>query len=86
MEITETDFLFYSGSEGKTNIAIMADRDQETIWTSQKNISQIFNIDVRTVSEHFQNIFKTNELDENSVIRIIRTTAKDGKNYNTKFY
>lgn len=33
-----------------------------------------------------QNIFNSNELDKNSVIRKFRTTASDGKNYNTQFY
>lgn len=43
-------------------------------------------INVRTISEHLQNIFKSNELDQNSVIRKFRTTTSDGKNYNTQFY
>jgi len=41
---------------------------------------------VRTISGHLQNIFKNNELKSNSVIRKFRTTASDGKNYNTQFY
>lgn len=43
----------------------------------------LFGVDVRTISEQLQNIFKTNELEENTVIRKIRTTAADGKNYIT---
>jgi len=31
-----------------------------------------------------KNIFKTHELEENSVIRKFLITASDGKNYNTK--
>jgi len=49
-------------------------------------IAVLFDVNVRTISEHLQNIFKNNELDENSVIRKFRTTASDGKNYNTQFY
>ena len=33
-----------------------------------------------------KNIFDEGELQENSVISILETTAADGKNYNTKFY
>lgn len=78
MEIPETDFLFYGGKDGKTNIAIIADRDRETIWTSQKNIGQIFNVDVRTISEHIQNIFNSNELERHSTVRKIRIVQKEG--------
>ena len=43
-------------------------------------------MDVRTVNEHLKNIFGSGELLEDSVIRKFRTTAEDGKNYNTNFY
>lgn len=38
------------------------------------------------MSEHIKNIFSGGELDENSVVRNFRTTASDGKKYNTKYY
>ena len=49
-------------------------------------MAELFGVTVPTINEHLKNIFKTSELDENSVIRKFRTTAKDGKNYNTKYY
>ncbi|MHB1177249.1 MAG: virulence RhuM family protein [Daejeonella sp.] len=49
-------------------------------------MAELFGVDVRTVNEHLKNIFKTNELGEDSVIRNFRTTAADGKSYNIKFY
>jgi hypothetical protein len=54
--------------------------------SSQKSMAQTFGVNVRTISEHLQNIFKMKELDENSVFRKIQKTAFDGKKYNTKFY
>ena len=41
---------------------------------------------MRTISEHLQNIFADGELQPDSVIRKFRNTARDGKQYNTKFY
>ena len=38
------------------------------------------------ISEHIKNILADGELDENSVVRKFRTTAADGKNYNTAHY
>lgn len=49
-------------------------------------MAEIFDKDVRTISEHLQNIFQTNELIEESVIRKFRTTAADNKTYETNFY
>lgn len=58
----------------------------ETVWLSQKKMAELFEVGVPTVNEHIRNIFATNELEESSVIRNFRITAKDGKEYNTKHY
>lgn len=41
-------------------------------------MSELFDVDVRTISEHLQNIFESQELNENSTIRKIRTVQKEG--------
>ena len=46
----------------------------------------LYQIDVRTISEHLQKIFKDKELAEDAVIRKFQITASDGKNFNTKHY
>lgn len=38
------------------------------------------------VSEHIKHIFEDGELEKNAVVRNFRTTAADGKTYNTKYY
>jgi len=43
-------------------------------------------VSIATVNEHLKNIFKTNELKEDAVIRKFLITASDGKNYNTQHY
>jgi hypothetical protein len=60
--------------------------ENETIWLSQKLIAKLFDVEIATINEHLKNIFSSNELDENSVIRNFLITANDGKNYNTKHY
>ncbi|OGI38017.1 MAG: hypothetical protein A2140_07900 [Candidatus Muproteobacteria bacterium RBG_16_62_13] len=57
-----------------------------TAWLSQKQMSELFGKNVRTVSEHIRNVFKEGELDEPAVIRNFRITAVDGKSYDTQFY
>ena len=49
-------------------------------------MAKLFNVEVNTINYHLKEIFKLEELEEESVIRKIRITASDGKNYNTNFY
>ena len=79
-----TEFLFYTSPNGE--IKVEAFLHDENIWLTQKRIAELFGVDVRTISEHLQNIFKNGELEENSVIRNFRTTASDNKKYEVKFY
>ena len=46
----------------------------------------IFDVEVQTVNYHLKQVFKSNELDENSVVRKFRITASDGKTYLTNCY
>ena len=78
------EFLIFTAQAGEGSIEVRV--EDETVWLTQKLMAELFGVDVRTVSEHLQNIFKNNELEEDSVIRKFRTTAADGKQYNTQFY
>ena len=49
-------------------------------------MSELFGVNVPAISKHLNNIFESGELEENSVISILETTAQDGKNYKTKYY
>lgn len=77
-------FMFYSSSSGTVKVQVLV--EDETLWTSQRGMAEIFDVDVRTINEHLQNIFISQELGENSVIRNFRITAVDGKPYDTNFY
>lgn len=78
------EFLIFTGQSGEQSIE--ARYEDESIWLTQKLMAELFGVDVRTINEHLRNIFKSNELDERSVIRKFRITAADGKNYNTQHY
>ncbi len=78
------EFLIFTGQAGEQSIE--ARFEDETIWLSQKLMAELFGVDVRTISEHLKNIFKSSELSEKSVIREFRITAADGKSYSTQFY
>lgn len=78
------EFLIFTAQAGESSIEVRVEED--TVWLTQKLIAELFGVNVRTISEHLQNIFISDELDEKSVIRKFRITASDGKQYNTKFY
>src|SRR5882757_9928752 len=70
------EILLYTGPEGKTNIEVFYEED--TFWLSQKKMGELFGVDVRTINEHLQNIFKTNELESEATIRKFRIVQKEG--------
>lgn len=64
-----SDFLFYESSEGRTKIQVVVDDERETIWVTQKSLSEIFDIDVSGITKHLRNIFDTGELIETSNVQ-----------------
>ena len=84
MSKENNQLIFYSTPQGNVKVEVIF--ETETFWLSQKRMADLFGVDVRTINEHLKNIFKIGELSEDSVIRNFRTTAADGKAYNTKFY
>ena len=59
---------------------------EDTLWLTQEAIATLFDKKRSTITEHLQNIFNSNELQEAAVCRKFRRTATDGKEYATKFY
>lgn len=58
----------------------------ETVWLTQKQMAELFGKDRRTITRHIQNIYKDEELDENSVCSFFEHTAEDGKKYTVQYY
>ena len=79
------DLIIYQ-SQNNENISVEVLYNDEDFWLTQKSMAELFDIEVNTINYHLKEIFKTNELEEQSVIRKIRITANDGKKYNTNFY
>ena len=77
-----TDIAIFESTQGDVQVQL----EQETVWLTQKQMSELFEKNVRTISEHINNIFKEGELDKEAVIRNIRITAEDGKDYQTNHY
>ncbi len=78
------NLVLYQNETGNKIIEVLY--DSEDFWLTQKTMADLFSVKVNTINYHLKEIFSSGELEENSVIRKIRTTANDGKKYNTKFY
>ena len=75
--------LYKSGLDETAINALIKD---ETIWLTQKAMSELFDCTPDNIGLHLKNIFASGELDKNSVTEKISATASDGKNYLTQFY
>ena len=78
------EYLTFVAASGQDGVeAVYADED---VWLSQKMMSVLYDVETNTINYHLKKIFSDNELEEDSVIRNFRITAKDGKSYNTQHY
>lgn len=78
------EFLLFQIENKEDGIEVLY--QDETLWLTQDAIAQLFDKSRSTIAEHLQNIFQSQELQENSVCRKFRRTASDGKSYATKYY
>lgn len=84
MANNSSDIILYSTPEG--NIRVEVVYAGETFWLTQKRMAELFGVDRSVITKHLQNIFATQELEEDSVCANFAHTAEDGKTYQTNFY
>ena len=68
------------------NMRLEVRLQDDTVWLTQQQITELFKTTKQNVSLHINNIFKEGELVKESVVKESLTTASDGKNYRTKYY
>ena len=78
------EIIIYTTDDGQVDIEVRL--EDENVLLTQNSMVELFDTTKQNISLHIKNIFDEKELDENSVVKENLTTAKDGKNYKTKFY
>ena len=78
------EFLIFQIENKEEGIEVLYQDD--TLWLTQDAIALLFDKGRSTIAEHLQNIFQSQELQEDSVCRKFRRTASDGKTYAIKYY
>lgn len=54
-------------NDGDLNIEVQISPNQETVWLTQKQMGELFDVKQATLSEHINNILESGELDETSI-------------------
>lgn len=69
-----SNIVVYNDGELELKVSV----DEETIWLTQKQISEVFGVNIPAISKHIKNIYKDNELNQFSTISILETVQKEG--------
>jgi hypothetical protein len=80
----DSQLIIYQTEDGLTKIDVAFDGD--IVWLTQAQMVELFQSSKANISEHISHVFEEGELVEDSVVRKFRTTAADGKSYNTNHY
>ncbi len=54
-------------TDGDKNIEVQVSPDKETVWLTQRQMEELFDIKQATISEHINNILSEGELDDTSI-------------------
>ena len=80
---TEGEIILYQ-SDDSTQLEVRI--ENETVWLSINQMSDLFGRDKSVISRHIRNVFAEGELESSSVVAKNATTAIDGKIYQVEFY
>lgn len=76
MELSDK-IVIYQTADGKTTVDVKL--ENETVWLSQAQMSELFQTDRTSILRHIKNIYKTGELEEFSTCAIFAQVREEGK-------
>lgn len=80
------EYLTFVAATGGEETSVEMRYEDENVWLTQKMMGVLYDVETQTINYHLKKVFSDSELQEESVIRIFRITAADGKSYNTNHY
>lgn len=81
---SDSNVIIYTTEDGQVKIEVKL--ENENVWLTQNAMAELFDTTRNNITMHIKNIFEEEELEPISVSKESLLTAKDGKNYKTKFY
>ena len=76
LEIVEGKVIIYQTKDGASSIDVRL--EGETVWLTQSQLSELFQTDRTSILRHIKNIYKTDELDENSTCAFFTQVREEG--------
>jgi hypothetical protein len=67
--MSKTEIIIYQMPDGTTNLDVRLDK--ETVWLTQHQIADLFNVKQPAISKHLKNIYESGELNEDSTYSIL---------------
>lgn len=80
----KNNIVFYTDEEGNLQIEVIL--QNEDVWLNVQAIADLFNVNDKAIYKHITNIYKQEELEEDSTFSILETIGKNGHTYKTKYY
>ena len=77
-----SEIRIFESATGRIQVIL----DEETVWLSLNQLSELFERDKSVISRHLRRIFAEEELNKVSVVAKNATTASDGKTYQVEFF
>lgn len=78
MRSSAAEYLTFVAATGDSETSVEMRYEDENIWLTQKMMATLYDVDVRTISEHIKNIYIDNELSEDATIRKFRIVQTEG--------
>ena len=84
MQNDHGEIIICQAEDGQSSLDVHL--QEETVWLTQKQISSLFGTERSVITKHVNNVFRTGELERDSVCTKFAHTAADGKTYQTNYY
>lgn len=75
-KLVKQQFIFYSNDNQQTIVDLFI--QDETLWTTQKGMAEIFGVEVPAISKHISNIFEEQELERRATVSKMEIVRKEG--------
>ena len=72
------EYLTYVAAVGDQQESMEMRYEDENIWLTQKMMATLYDVDVRTISDHIRKVFDDSELEEAATIRKFRIVQQEG--------
>ena len=76
MSESKGQVIVYQSEDGATQVDVSL--YEETVWLNLNQMTDLFQQNKSVISRHLRNVFKSGELDRQSVVAKFATTAGDG--------